>query len=134
MSGSCSRAPVAVPPEGALDPRGQRPGRGGGQVGRQRVGRAEVVADDRVLPGGDAAGVQVLLREQQPATWSSRVERGNVAAHQAGGAFVQGALRRCRRRCARSCRPAGLACAASMPASFRARELAQAPWPSRLVR
>jgi hypothetical protein len=31
-------APAAVPPEGPLDPGGQLPGRGRGQVDRQRVG------------------------------------------------------------------------------------------------
>jgi hypothetical protein len=80
--------------QGAFDPGGQGPGPGGGQVHGQRVTRAEVVADDRVLPRGDPAGVQVLLGEQQPPDPVRQRQRGYVAAHQGGGALVQGALGR----------------------------------------
>ena len=79
MSGSCSAAPAPVPPQRALDPCGELAAGRRGQIHRQRIRAAEVVPHDRVLPGGDPAGVQVLLGSQQarPAArrWSAPARR-----------------------------------------------------------
>ncbi len=84
---------MPVPPQRAFDPGRELPAPRGRQVDRQRVSRAEVVADDRVLPGGDAPGVQVSLGQQQASQPVLEGNRGNVPAHQCRGALVQAALR-----------------------------------------
>ena len=86
-------AAAAIPPQGALDPGGERAVPRGGQVGRQRVRKVQVLPHDRVLPGGDAQRVQVLLGQQQPAELLGEGRAGHEPAHQQCRGLVQGALR-----------------------------------------
>src|SRR5215831_19763396 len=51
----------ALPPERADHPGGEQAAPLGLKVGVEAVGRHRVVADDRLLPGGDAQRVQVAL-------------------------------------------------------------------------
>ena len=57
--------PGAVPPQSAHDGRLQCAVAVRAQVGRQRVGAVLVVADDRVLPAGDAQRDEVVLGGEQ---------------------------------------------------------------------
>ena len=101
-------------------------------VGRFAVDGEHVGLDVRVLPGGDAEGVEVRL--------------GRRAARRAGRAWVGCGRWRATRSMAPSCSvpvgspsasrtirpPAGSGVARSIPAIASARELAHATWPSSL--
>jgi hypothetical protein len=56
---------LAVPPQSADDPRGQRTLAGRRQIGLGRIVHPEELPDQRVLPGGDAERVQMPLGMQQ---------------------------------------------------------------------
>ncbi len=100
-------AAAAIPPQGALDPGGERAVPGGGQVGRQRVRVAQVLPHDRVLPGGDAQRVQVLLGQQQPAELLGEGRAGHAAGPPAAPRPRAGCPAAHRPPRARSGRPGG---------------------------
>jgi hypothetical protein len=56
---------VTLPPQRAPDPGGERAGLGSADVDRGRVVERRVVAEDRLLPGGDAERVEILLGAEE---------------------------------------------------------------------
>ena len=84
---------VAVPPQRADDMGGQLAAPRRQRIRRSRVVHARVVTDDRVLPAGDAEGVQVGLAGQQAAVVLHRRSVGCVPGDHDHRSLVQRASR-----------------------------------------
>ena len=84
----------AVPPQRAHHARGERTARGQRRIDVAGVGEGGIaVADDRVLPRGDAERVQVLLRQQDAALDVGGHVGRDVSLDERHRSFLQRALR-----------------------------------------
>ena len=84
---------MAVPPQSADDPRREIAAPGGVEIGGVVAAEGVGIAHDRVLPGGDAERVQVLLPLQQPLGRLVGGGLGREASHQLHRTLVERAGR-----------------------------------------
>ena len=82
-----------VPPQRADDIDREAPLGEGASIHQSGIARAKVVADDRVLPRGDATAVRVALRLKQGGILVVGRRGGGDCGNERSRALVQGSLR-----------------------------------------